>query len=95
MERELTFLLTESKAMFADHDIFAVNGEGETLLHAISGREETFQCQKDELELFKRLMEMGLDPSRENARGARGASAVDVAAACGKKEIWGLFARDE
>jgi hypothetical protein len=92
IERELTFLLTESKAMFADHDIFAVNGEGETLLHAIAGREETFQCQKDELELFKRLMEMGLDPSRENARGA---SAVDVAAACGKKETWGLFARDE
>ena len=61
MERELTFLLTESKAMFADHDIFAVNGEGETLLHAIAGREETFQCQKDALELFKRLMEMGLD----------------------------------
>jgi len=34
----------------------------------------------------------GPDPSRENARGA---SAVDVAAACGKKEIWWLFARDE
>jgi hypothetical protein len=42
--------------------------------------------------LFKCLVEMGLDPGRENGRGA---SAVDIAAACGNEGILGLFARDE
>jgi ankyrin repeat protein len=90
-ETEPPLSLIDIKAMFAEHDIFAVNDEGETLLHVVAGREEDFRFQEDGLVLFKCLVEMGLDPGRENGRGA---SAVDIAAACGNEGILGLFARE-
>jgi ankyrin repeat protein len=80
------------RQMFGEHDVFAVNNEGDTLLHAVAGREEEHESRPDGVWLFKELISWGLDPRKENKKGV---SALDVAAACGKQEILGLFAREE
>lgn len=80
------------RKMFDEHDVFAVNDDGDTLLHAVAGREEDDESVPDGLWMFKELMARGVDPRRENKKGA---SALDVAAACGKDPILGLFAREE
>ncbi|CZR58624.1 uncharacterized protein PAC_08516 [Phialocephala subalpina] len=80
------------RQMFDDHDVLAVNYEGDTLLHAVAAREEDVETVSDRVWLFKELMARGIEPRRRNKKGT---SALDVAAACGKQEILGLFAREE
>jgi ankyrin repeat protein len=80
------------RKMLQEHDVHVVNHDGDTLLHVVAGRDEDLYHQQDGLVLFNMLVEMGLDPKRENKSGA---TPVDVAAACGNQEILKLFARDE
>lgn len=80
------------RKMFEEHDIFAVNDEGETLLHIIASRQEGYGAEDDGVWLFKELLARGLDPRKENKKRL---SALDVAAACGKEGILALFAREE
>ncbi|RFU23819.1 hypothetical protein B7463_g12519, partial [Scytalidium lignicola] len=78
--------------MFESHDVLAVNNEGDTLLHAVASRQEGLKSEGDGEWLFKKLMACGVDPKKENKRGA---CALDVAAACGKEAILGMFAQEE
>jgi ankyrin repeat protein len=78
--------------MFAEHHIHAVNNEGDTLLLVVARTEEDYMCEGDTLELFKLLVELGLDPTRENSGRA---SALDIAAAYGNENILALYARNE
>ncbi|KAF5003058.1 hypothetical protein FDECE_10369 [Fusarium decemcellulare] len=72
-------------------DIFAVNDEGETVLHMISKREHVGYVEEmHDTALFKFMMNKGLDPLREDAKGR---SALDVASAVEKTDIVGLFGR--
>jgi ankyrin repeat protein len=89
------------KRMFEQHDVFAVNDEGDTLLHVAAGRkgdDKGYRYYRERpsdrvsVTLFRELMERGLDPRRENKRGL---SALDVAAACGKEGVLGLFGRED
>jgi len=80
------------RKMFDEHDVFAVNEEGDTLLHAVAGREDGVETIPDGVWLFRELMARGVDPRQENKKGV---SALDVAAACGKEAILALFAREE
>ncbi|KAE9363978.1 ankyrin [Stipitochalara longipes BDJ] len=80
------------RKMLEEHDVHAVNNAGDSLLHIVAGREAYKYYDEDGLLLFEMLVEMGLDPKRENGRGA---TPVDVAAACGNEKILSLFARDE
>jgi hypothetical protein len=81
----------DMRKMFTEHDIHAVNNEGDTLLHVVARRED-YLCEGDTLELFKLLVELGLDPTRENKERA---SALDIAAAYGNEKILALYARNE
>jgi ankyrin repeat protein len=82
------------KKMFDECDVFATNDEGDTLLHVVASREESEESEEDGdgVFLFKELMARGLDPRKENKKGA---SALDVAAVCGNTGILELFARHE
>lgn len=85
------------KRMFEQHDVFAVNDEGDTLLHVVAARKDDQGSDEqgsveDSVMLFRELMERGLDPRRENKRGL---SALDVAAVCEKDELLGLFERKD
>ena len=80
------------RQMFEDHDVLAVNDEGNTLLHAVAEREEVAESESDGIWLFKELMTRGVDPRRENKKGV---SALDIAAAYGRQAILKLFAREE
>jgi hypothetical protein len=80
------------KEMFDNHDVFAVNYEGDTLLHAVAARVEEEDSGPDGLWLFKELMKRGLDARKQNKKGV---SSLDVAAAFGNEDILGLFAREE
>jgi ankyrin repeat protein len=82
----------DMRKMFVEHDIHAVNNEGDTLLHVVARREEDYMCLSDTLELFKLLVELGLDPTRENSGRV---SALDIAAAYGNEKILALYARNE
>jgi ankyrin repeat protein len=82
----------DMRKMFAEHDIHAINNEGDTLLHVVARREEDCMCPGDTLELFKLLVELGLDPTQENKRRV---SALDIAAAYGNEKILALYARNE
>lgn len=65
-------------------NLFAVNNDGETMLHVIARRAKARTREKNyDAELFRTIMDKGLDPLRENARGR---SALDVASAY-EKEI--------
>lgn len=77
---------------FDEHNVFAVNDNGDTLLHAVAGRKEDVESVPDGVWLFQELMGRGIDPRQENKKGV---SALDVAAACGKDKILALFAREE
>lgn len=76
--------------MFGYHDIFAVNNEGDTLLHAVAGREDDETSESDGRWLFQELLARGLDPRKENKKGM---SALDVAAVCERQLILDLFAK--
>ncbi|CAI6094184.1 unnamed protein product [Clonostachys chloroleuca] len=69
-------------------DIFAVNHDGESMLHVVS-RSVSADNAHDKL-LFEALVQKGLDPLREDARGR---SSLDVASACRKDEIVELLGR--
>ncbi|KAH8669767.1 ankyrin repeat-containing domain protein [Tricladium varicosporioides] len=82
----------EIRKMFSEHDIFAENNAGDTLLHVIASREDSYESPDDGLNLFKMLVEMGLDPRKENKNRL---TPLDVAAACGNDDILALYSRDE
>jgi ankyrin repeat protein len=69
-------------------DVFAVNKDGESMLHVVSGSGNANSAH-DKL-LFEALVQKGLDPLREDARGR---SSLDVASACQKDEIVELLGR--
>jgi ankyrin repeat protein len=68
-----------------DMDVQARNRDGETALHVIARRERGGEVDRG---LFEFMVGKGLDPLVEDGRGR---SSLDVAAACGKKEILDLF----
>jgi ankyrin repeat protein len=80
------------RKMFAEHDIHAVNNDGDTLLHVVARRPDSHEILDDTLNLFKLLVELGLDPRKENKHQV---TALDVAAACGNEKVLALFARNE
>ncbi|OGM45308.1 putative ankyrin repeat domain protein [Aspergillus bombycis] len=82
------------RQMFQVHDIFAVNDNGDTLLHAIAGREDTrmSESEPDGVWLFEELMACGLDARKENKQGL---TALDVAAARGMQGIMRLFEKEQ
>jgi len=66
-------------------DVFAVNDEGETMLHVTARRTVSYYTQEaHDKKLFFALVAMGLDPLKEDAKGR---SALDVASACGKDDV--------
>lgn len=82
------------REMFAQHDIFHVNHDGDGLLHVAAGREESWDGNdgKDGLRLWEMLVEMGLDPRLENKKRI---TPLDVAAACDNELILELYARKD
>lgn len=72
---------------FRDADVHARNAERESALHVIA-RRETDRSKKHDRLLFEFMVSKGLDPLAEDDKGR---SALDVAAACEKKEILKLF----
>ncbi|KAI9037660.1 uncharacterized protein KD926_000146 [Aspergillus affinis] len=85
--------MDDMRRVFAEHDIFAVNDSGDTLLHAVASRGEDVEgLQDQDVMIFELLLELGLDPTAENKEGA---TALDVADAFDRDEILALFARDE
>jgi ankyrin repeat protein len=76
---EIPYRLVED----AGADLFVTNGKGQGLLHvAATGPAKN----------FKRLMGKGLDPLLEDCERR---TALDVAAACGNKEVLKLFERGD
>ncbi|KAF9895127.1 hypothetical protein FE257_000029 [Aspergillus nanangensis] len=75
--------------MLCEHDVFALNNNGDTLLHVVAARQGCKQSTKLVLRLFGILMKAGLDPKQANKKGL---SALDIAAAYGRDDILGLFA---
>ncbi|KAM7190149.1 Ankyrin repeat-containing domain protein [Rhypophila sp. PSN 637] len=72
-------------------DVFAVNNEGETMLHVTARRPVGYGQEKEhDKKLFVALAAKGLDPLKEDAKGR---SALDVASACDKEAIVGAFGR--
>jgi ankyrin repeat protein len=78
--------------MFQEHDMHAVNNAGDTLLHVVARREKDEYGPNDTVELWKMLVELGLDPKKENKENA---SPLDTAAAFGNEDILALYTRDE
>ncbi|VUC26765.1 unnamed protein product [Clonostachys rosea] len=75
-------------------DIFTTDNEGKTLLHAAAGRRiDNPKDDEDQVKhmenVFKRLMDMGLDPRQEDAQMR---TPIDMAVARGRKGIVDLFA---
>lgn len=67
----------------------ARDNDGETVLHVIARKEDAWNREGTlDRELFEFFVKRGLDPLMEDGRGR---SALDVAAACEKKEILELF----
>ncbi|OJJ03051.1 hypothetical protein ASPVEDRAFT_889539 [Aspergillus versicolor CBS 583.65] len=81
------------REMFDTHDVFAVNNDGDTLLHVIATREETERrFDEDTVRLFQDLLARGVDARQENSKGL---SALDVAMAYDQEAILELFEREE
>jgi ankyrin repeat protein len=75
----------------SDVDVFVANNVGETVLHTIASRAHSDCTVKGhDKELFVMMMNKGLDPLREDDKGR---SALDIASACDKDDIVGLFGR--
>ncbi|CAI6097695.1 unnamed protein product [Clonostachys chloroleuca] len=75
-------------------DIFTADDEGKTLLHAAAGRRiEDQDSNTDQIthieNVFKKLMDMGLDPRQEDIQMR---TAIDMAVARGRTGIVGFFA---
>lgn len=76
---------------FKDADLHAQNEEGETALHIVAKREVGYHRGPKPMHdrmLFEYLVTRGVDPLTEDKKGR---SALDIAAACEKKEILELF----
>lgn len=72
-------------------DIFAINTEGETALHAITRRESNYYTKPGyDKALFEAMLGKGLDPLQEDKKGR---SALDVASACEKDDIVAVLGR--
>ncbi|KAJ5833328.1 Ankyrin repeat-containing protein [Penicillium riverlandense] len=70
-------------------DIFAVNNEGCTLLHALAASNgDKHKPYPDGIKAFKRLLDLGVDPMKEDNRQR---TAVDMAAAYYNTPILELF----
>lgn len=82
----------EMTAMFMDHDIFATNDAGDTLLHVVARRNDSDSFICDAPAIFSTLVGLGLDPLTDNKDGQ---SALDVAHAWGQEEILAMYARND
>lgn len=83
----------DCQKMFAEHDIHKIDYNGETLLHAIARRDNGECDEWDHIEkLFSMLVELGLDPWKENNEGQ---TPLDFAAVHDRSEILALFARED
>ncbi|KAI9880581.1 MAG: hypothetical protein M1830_002280, partial [Pleopsidium flavum] len=82
----------DQRQMFADHDIWTSNKEGNTLLHVVAERDIDEEMPDDGVNLFKMLVDLGLDPRAENNNHI---TPLDVAAACDNHRVLALFAREE
>ncbi|KAK4444770.1 ankyrin repeat-containing domain protein [Podospora aff. communis PSN243] len=72
-------------------DVFAVNNEGETMLHVAARRKAKYgQVEGHDKKVFVAFVAKGLDLLREDGKGR---SALDVASACEKDDIVGAFRR--
>lgn len=72
-------------------DIFAVNNNGETMLHVLARRTASYYSMDEhDKEMFLAMVTKGLDPLREDAKGR---SALDVASACDKEVIVAALGR--
>lgn len=73
-----------------DLDLQAVNNDGENALHIIAKREKQHYKERDDhaVKLFEFMVGKGLDPLQEDGKGR---SALDVADACGKKDILEMY----
>ncbi|KAH6887045.1 ankyrin repeat-containing domain protein, partial [Thelonectria olida] len=75
----------------SDVDVFAANHAGDTALHVIARRDKAHNRDSEhDKALFRAMMDKGLDPLKEDARGR---SALDVASACDKDDIVGMLGR--
>ena len=81
------------KHMFEQHDAFAVNDEGDTLLGAVAERkdddeydDEGGSSDEDPVTLFRKLMKRGLNSRRENKQKLSAAR---------KEEVLKLFERED
>ncbi|KAJ5357654.1 hypothetical protein N7541_004812 [Penicillium brevicompactum] len=83
----------DCQKMFSEHDIHTLEYSGGSLLHAIARREEG-ECDGDDHDekLFSMLVDMGLDPWKENDEGQ---TALDIASVTEKSGILALFARED
>ena len=83
----------DCQKMFAQHDIHKLDYNGGSLLHAVARREEG-ECDGDDHDekLFSILVDMGLDPWKENDEGQ---TALDIASVTEKSGILALFARED
>ncbi|KAI9043325.1 uncharacterized protein KD926_003855 [Aspergillus affinis] len=92
--------LADIQDMFDQHDVFAVNNAGDTLLHAVTRRSHDGQydyyedggSEGDAVVLFKELLARGLNPRQENHAGL---SALDIATTYAKEGILELFERKD
>lgn len=71
-------------------NLTAENDEGDNLLHVLARRQENGDATggADAGRLFKLLMDLGVDPKKENKAGV---SPLDFAATCGKTGILEMF----
>ncbi|CAG8039882.1 unnamed protein product [Penicillium salamii] len=83
----------DCREMLAKHDVHKIDYDGESLLHALARREEG-ECESEDhgSKLFSMLVDMGLDPWKENNMGQ---TPLDIASTHEQYEILRLFARDE
>lgn len=81
----------DQRQIFADHDILATNEEGNSLLHVVAER-DIDECMPDDgVNLFKMLVDLGLDPRAENKNHI---TPLDVAATYDNHRVLALFTRD-
>ncbi|KAH8428032.1 ankyrin repeat domain-containing protein [Aspergillus melleus] len=92
--------LADIRSMFDQHDVFAINNAGDTLLHAVARRSydgrygyyNDGDSEGDAVVLFKELLARGLNPRQENHAGL---SALDIATTYAKEGILELFERKD
>ncbi len=85
--------LDEQRGVLSAYNVHARNSERQTLLHVVAKRSRDVtglpQGRDDTRDMFKIFWEMGVDPKAEDGKQR---TPLDVAAACGNREILDLFA---